>query len=302
VNLEETIKETLSLLSATLPPTIDIRAHLLAPRPVVLADPTQMHQVLMNLAGNAEHAMREAGGVLEVRLEQVEIAAPAPVKPALEPGVYVKLTVSDSGVGIPAELLERVFDPFFTTKEVGEGVGLGLSVVHGIIANHGGAIAVESAAGRGTAFVIHLPIAGGPVSEESSGASKNGRERVLFVDDEEAVASLGRYMLEHVGYTAEVYTSGRAALQAFATSPARYNLVVTDQNMPGMTGMELSEHLLRLRRDLPIVLCTGYSEAVTLQRAREIGIRALLMKPIDPDELAQTLRSLLEQSRPAAVP
>jgi PAS domain S-box-containing protein len=296
IELHVVVKEVLNLLHATLPSTIDIQQHLSTTPGVILADSTQIHQVLMNLCTNAEHAMREKGGTLEVRLGTREISRRQDaVPPELKPGPYVHLSVRDTGKGISPEILNRIFEPFFTTKQLGEGTGMGLSVVHGIIANHEGAITVESTPGCGTTFEIFLPrideVVQSEIPEDIPTQSRDAC--ILFVDDEESLTLLGQKMLQQLGYTAVVRTNSIEALQAFRADPFRYDLVITDQTMPNLTGDALARELLSIRPDLPIILCTGFSYTVTPEKATALGIRAFLMKPILSHELAQTIQRVL---------
>jgi PAS domain S-box-containing protein len=300
VQLSLIIKEALSLLRASLPSTIDIHQQITAVAATVWADATQMHQVLMNLGTNAAYAMRDSGGILDVHLDPIEVdAAFAAVHPELRPGPYVRLTVRDTGQGMTPEARERIFDPFFTTKDVHEGTGLGLAVVHGIVTSHEGAITVESAPGQGTTFAIYLP----RIEETGADATyldaslPGGSEHVLFVDDEVALARLGQEMLEHLGYTVTVRTSSIEALEAFRTMPRRFDLVITDQTMPNMTGETLAREMRRLRPELPIILCTGFSHTITAEKAQMLRLNAFLMKPLTTRELAVTIRQVFDRLR-----
>ncbi len=298
VALHQVVREAMRLVRASLPATIEIRQHIDAECGTVRADPSQMHQVLMNLCANAEHAMREGGGLLEVRLEGVEVGAELAVRqPGLTIGPHVRLTVRDTGPGMTPSVRERIFDPFFTTKGPGEGTGLGLAVVHGIVSSHRGMITVDSAPGLGTRFDVLLPrfdapeVSEPPVPEPVRG----GSERVLFVDDEPFLAYLWEKMLERLGYQVLACTSGLEALEVFRAAPESFDLVITDQTMPRMTGAELAKELMRIRPGLPIILCTGYSHSMTEEKARAIGIRAYLTKPLSRRDLAQAVRGALEQ-------
>jgi PAS domain S-box-containing protein len=296
VHLDVIVKEVMRLLRATLPATIEIRQVIGRDVGTVMADPTQLHQVLMNLCTNAEHAMRESGGQLEVRLEALEVdQALASDHPELEPGPYVRLSVQDTGHGISPEILERIFEPFFTTKGVGEGTGMGLAVVHGIVTSHGGAITVESTPGKGTTFVVYLPrsesgaSASMPLEEPMQGEG----ECILFVDDEEPLARLGQEMLVRLGYEVVVRTSSVEALEAFRAAPQRFDLVITDQTMPNLTGEALARKLRCLQPDIPLILCTGFSHTMTQEKARALGIDAFLMKPLTRRDLGRTIRDVL---------
>jgi len=296
VEISLLVREMLSLLCASLPSTIEIRQHLETDVGTVLAAPTQIHQVLLNLCTNAEHAMRATGGVLEVRLEAVEVdTAFAAAHPELKPGPHARLTVCDTGHGMTPEVLERIYEPFFTTKGVGEGTGMGLSVAHGIVANHGGAMTVVSVPGKSTTFAIYLPCSAGPAVRSASVAESipRGHERILFVDDEAMLVNLGQELLMRLGYTVTGHTSSMEALNAFRAAPHQFDLVITDQTMPTMTGEALVRALRDIRPDRPIVLCTGFSYAMTKDKAAALGIDAFLLKPLVAQDLARTIRQVL---------
>jgi PAS domain S-box-containing protein len=308
------VKEALKLLRASLSSNIEIRQNIvpMQGQDTVLADPTQIHQILMNLCTNAAHAMREKGGVLEVGIQNVkvgnqelglpnmeseksEIRNSIPVE--LTPGPYLRLTVSDTGCGMSADVMDRIFDPYFTTKEKGEGTGLGLATVHGIVKKYGGTVTVYSEPGKGSIFSVYLPvIQTEEISEkELEEPIPTGNERILFVDDEQPLAQLGKQMLTRLGYEVETRTSSVEALQLFWVKPGDFDLVITDMNMPNMAGDELVRELLRLRPDIPIIMCTGFSEKVTEERTKEMGMRAVVMKPLVMRELAETIRRVLEE-------
>jgi signal transduction histidine kinase/ActR/RegA family two-component response regulator len=300
VELPLLVRDMLSLLRASLPSTIEIRQHIETDVGMVLAAPTQIHQVLLNLCMNAEHAMRATGGVLEVRLEAVEVDALfAAAHPELKPGPHVRLTVCDTGHGMPPEVLERIYEPFFTTKDVGEGTGMGLSVAHGIVASHGGAMTVVSAPGQSTTFAIYLPCNAGPVVRHASVTEPvpQGHEHILFVDDEAMLVRLGQELLTRLGYTVTGYTNSTEALNAFRAAPHQFDLVITDQTMPTMTGEALVKALRDIRPDLPIVLCTGFSYAMTKDKAAALGIDAFLLKPLVAHGLGQTMRQVLSRRK-----
>ena len=291
-------KEVLKLLTSTLPSTIEISQYIRTDTGTVLADPTQIHQILMNLCTNAAHAMQESGGMLKVTLTDVDISAgDSEQHPDLNPGPYVNLTVSDTGHGMDRELMERIFDPYYTTKKTGEGTGLGLSVVHGIVKSYGGAIKVQSEPGKGSSFEVYLPRIEYPKDlpeTEELKALPMGAEQILFVDDEEVLANTGQAMLERLGYKVAVRTSSVEALEAFRAQPEKFDMVVTDQTMPNMTGVELTKELRQIRPDIPIILCTGYSEMIDEEKAKEMGI-SFVLKPIVMSEIANTVREVLDQ-------
>lgn len=296
IQIAYTVKEVLKFMRASLPTTIEIRNRIDPNIGNILADPVQIHQVLMNLCTNAHHAMKEKGGVLDVILTSVNLQSEyTAMHPHLTPGPYVRVTVKDTGHGMDEATMSKIFDPYFTTKEKGVGTGLGLSVVHGIVEKHGGAIMVESEPGRGAAFDLYFPaIQKQEVSETRVKMDiPRGNERILLVDDEQALVDLGREMLEHLGYSVETRTNSVDALALFKSQPHRYDLVITDMTMPNMTGDLLALELMRIRADIPIVLCTGYSERMLEDRTKTMGIRAVVMKPILMAKLAGAIRDAL---------
>ena len=298
VRISSIIKETLKMLRASLPTTIEIRRKIETTDCIVNANPTQIHQVLMNLCTNAAHAMRDNGGVLEVTLSRFyeEKAKPLP-HPDLQTGSYLKISVSDTGHGMTTGELKRIFDPYFTTKEAGQGTGLGLAVVRGIIKAHGGAITVESSPDKGSLFEVYLP----EIQKEVSTQSKNveayltGQETILFVDDEQALVTMSKQMFDLLGYHVVTKTSSIEAFELFQHDPYRFDLVITDMTMPNMTGEKLAGKILEIRPDIPVILCTGYSEQITEQRARDLGISAFVMKPMVMKDLANKIRDVLDK-------
>jgi two-component system cell cycle sensor histidine kinase/response regulator CckA len=297
------LREILKLVRASLPATIEIQTRIDDDVGTVLANATEIHQVVLNLASNAEYAMRDTGGVLEIELASVAVdAAFAQAHPPLQPGPHVRLIVRDTGGGIPPEMQERIFEPFFTTKSVGEGTGMGLAAVHGIVTGHGGTITVESPPEGGATFAIYLPqISTGHKSEHQDTESKppRGHGRILFVDDEASLVELGREMLEMLGYEVVTQTSSTEALALFRADPEAFDLVITDQTMPSMTGEALTHEIRRLRSDIPIILCTGFSHTMTGEKARALGIGAYLMKPLAIRDLALAVRQVLHQAKEA---
>jgi PAS domain S-box-containing protein len=297
IRITPVIKETLKFLKSTLPQHIEIRENFSAESGMILGDPTQIHQVLMNLCSNAIQAMREKGGVLEVRLADVEVDAHMLGKHLdLKPGPYLKLTVSDTGYGMDHELIKRIYDPFFTTKKPGEGAGMGLAVVHGIVKRHEGAIITYSEVGKGTSFNIFFPRIEGALESETADLRTiaMGEERILFIDDEEVQARSGQHLLERLGYTVITQTDSLEALEVFRSQPDAFDLVITDQSMPGMMGTALAEKLMHIRADIPIILCTGFSEVVDGKEAKAMGIREFMMKPFSARQLAETIRRILD--------
>jgi len=291
--------ETLKLLRSTIPSSIDIKQDIDTQCPSINADPTQLNQVLINLCANAVHAMDEKG-TLKVSLQEIKLGQRGTRHKAnMKPGPYALLTVADTGKGISSEVIERIFDPFFTTKEVGEGTGMGLSVVHGIVENHGGMIAVKSTPGKGTTFSIYFPIVQEtPVTLKDTGTLPyKGDEHILFVDDEEALVELAATMLQMYGYKVTCKTSSKEALAAFKAAPASFDLVITDQTMPDISGSDLSKELLNLRPDIPIILCTGYSSKISAEMAKKLGIADYFLKPFDTAKLLSSVRKVLNSRK-----
>jgi len=291
------IQEALKLLRASLPSTIEIRQQIDPNAGIIEADPTQVHQLMMNLCTNSAAAMGEEGGSLEISLMKVDIDAPSTTMYLdIEPGSYLRLSVRDTGHGMTPEVLERVFDPYFTTKEKGKGTGLGLAVVHGIVKRHRGGITVETAPGKGTAFHIYFPRVQQEIEAVETAEVQSlpkGHECILFVDDEEDLIEIGAKMLSHLGYEVATRSDGAEALEAFRAQPERFDLVITDMTMPNLTGDRLAKELMKIRPDIPIILCTGFSENISEQKAKEIGIRGFSMKPFVMRDLAETTRRVL---------
>ena len=301
VQLTSVVEEVLKLLRSSLPSTIEIHQHIttIPNGDTVLADSTQLHQVLMNLGANAAHAMRAKGGILSVSLSDLEAdESLVSLYPDLTPGPYVRLTVSDTVHGMDDSVKERIFDPYFTTKKVGEGTGMGLAVVQGIIKSHGGAIRVYSEPGQGTTFHIFLPKIEEECGQEATvdESIHGGTERILFVDDEEMLAELGQELITSLGYTVTATTNSNDALKLFSTDPNAFDLVITDMTMPGLTGMELSAELMAIRPDIPIILCTGFCEHINEKLAKENGVHNFLMKPYGRSTLSITIRNALKNA------
>ncbi len=296
VHLHLVVKEALRLLRASLPSTIEIIQNIDSQNDTVMANATQIHQVVMNLCTNAHHAMAENGGVLEVKLSAVMLDEKESGRYGdLQGGEYVELMVRDTGYGMHHDTIERIFEPYYTTKDKGVGTGLGLSVVHGIVKRHRGAIIVESELGTGSSFSVLFPkIEIHDISDiEDHKRLRKGSERVLFVDDELALVDLGKQMLSVLGYRPECRTSSIEALEAFKADPNSFDLVITDLTMPNMTGDRLASELLAIRPDIPIILCTGFNEKMTDQKVRSIGIRELLLKPLVMRNVSQSIERVL---------
>jgi CheY-like chemotaxis protein len=297
VEIRVIIKEAMKLLRASLPATIKIRQQIDQYAGIIEGDPTQIHQLLMNLCTNSAAAMCEEGGLLEISLMKVEIDAPSTgMYLDIEPGHYLRLSVRDNGHGMSPEVLKRVFDPYFTTKEKGKGTGLGLAVVHGIVKSHRGGITIDTTPGKGTAFHVYFPRIEQEIEAaktESSQSLPKGHECILLVDDEEDLVEIGAQMLSHLGYEVATRSDGAEALKVFRAQPERFDLVITDMTMPNLTGDRLAKELMKIRPDIPIILCTGFSENISEQKAKEIGIRELSMKPLVMRDLAMTTRRVL---------
>ena len=297
IKLGFVVKENIKLIRASLPATIEIIQNIVAESDMVLSDPTQINQVLMNLCTNAAHAMQEKGGELNISLIDEHLDSDAASRfHELPPGSYLRLTVSDTGHGIEPEVRNRIFEPYYTTKEVGEGTGMGLAVVHGIVKSYGGDITVESAPGEGTTFHVMLPIVEVKVSPaiEQKTELPRGSEQVLLVDDEKVAVDAIQSMLTNLGYKLTARTSSIEALEAFQNSPQAFDLVITDMTMPNMTGRELAKEIMSIRKDIPIILCTGFSDQVDEHKAKAMGISAFVMKPIVMREIANTIREVLD--------
>jgi PAS domain S-box-containing protein len=287
------VKEALTILAAALPSTIVVRQRLERNTGVILANPTQIHQVLLNLCMNAEHAMRHTGGELEITLETVEVdKIMAPATPALPPGTHMRLSVRDTGHGIPPEVIEHIFEPFFTTKQPGEGTGLGLSTAHSIITDHGGHISVNSTPGQGSVFVVYLPCIPTPPTppETDEDILVSSPSRILFVDDDPTLARLGHETLTRLGHHVVACTGGAEALAAFRATPQYFDLVITDQIMPQMTGVMLAREIRQLRSNIPIILCTGFSPALHPDNAATLGVQAILTKPMQVREIIRVIQ------------
>jgi len=298
-NIIPIVKESLKFLRSSISKSIEIRQNITKDVDTILADPTQIKQILINLCTNSGHAMRD-GGLLEVSLKNVKLDEDTLVKHTnLSPGRYVNLTVSDTGHGIPKEKIDRIFDPYFTTKEVGKGTGMGLSVVHGIVKGHDGHIIVESEPGKGTTFSIFFPTTEKEAVMEFEPTEKlpTGNEKILFIDDEQSIVNMAKQMLERLGYKVDTKTSSIDALELFRSKSDQFDLIVTDMTMPSMTGDKLVKAILKIRSDMPTIICTGFSEKINGERAKEIGATGYLEKPLDKRDLAVTIRQILDAKR-----
>jgi two-component system, cell cycle sensor histidine kinase and response regulator CckA len=294
------VKEVVKLLRVSLPATIEIRKNITSSTGIILADPIQIHQLLMNLCTNASHAMQKTGGILEVRLANVVMESDSVFHDFdLKPGHYVELAVSDTGCGMDRAVIERIFDPFFSTKTFGEGSGMGLAVVHGIVKGFNGAIKVESELGKGSTFRVLFPRIAQETVRKADGvllAHHNAEHpRILLIDDDETLVKVGKRMLERFGYQVTGKHSGVEALEAFERRPDQFDLVISDQKMPQMNGLKLVEVLLKVRPDIPIIMCTGFTEELEEEKMRDLGVREFVRKPVVFSELAKVARRVLEQ-------
>ena len=294
LRLSTVIEETMGLLRASIPSTIDVRMSVRSESGFVLANSVQIQQIIMNLCNNAADSMRQRGGVLSIELS--DFAAPRDGDvPGLAAGSYVRLSVSDTGEGMSPELIDRIFDPFFTTKDPGRGTGLGLSVVHGLVNAYNGTITVKSSPGRGTEFAVYfIEAEEKPVQERAEEIeTPAGHERILFVDDEETLVEMGKAMLERLGYRVTGETSGAEALKVWRKDPDSFDLIITDATMPGTTGLKLAEEVRSLR-ETPVILVTGFSHLADAVSAKAAGVNAFVMKPLTKSELSRTIRRVLD--------
>ena len=296
VRMSDIVRESVRLLRAAVPSSIAIKLDVTSESGFILADPVQIQQVLMNLCTNAAHAIREKGGTLDIKLDDFSVGSSGNDF-GIAPGPYMRLLVRDTGVGMSPDIMARVFDPFFTTKGLGEGTGLGLSVVHGIVKQHDGHITVISEPGKGSTFTVYIPQI--PEELETDAVSDDdlptGSERILFVDDEEALVEMAEDILAELGYEVTSRMNGREALELLKSDPSRFDLVITDQTMPEMTGIDLAREIFSLRPNMPIIMCTGFSYLVDADKALAAGIKAFAMKPLTKREIARTIRNVLDE-------
>jgi len=300
IKLVPVIRDSLKFLRATLPTSVTFRQNIQVSADTVLANSTQIHQIMLNLYTNAAHAMEETGGTLEISMQNLVLDNnSADIYPDLSPGYYVVMKVSDTGQGISPEIKDRIFDPYFTTKEMGKGSGMGLSVVHGILQSHQGAISVDSEPGKGTTFTVFFPVIEEEAVIESKSVDKfpTGNERILFIDDEKSIVNMAQKMLERLGYQVETKKNPVDALELFHSKPDWFDLVVTDMTMPYMTGDKLVEQILNISPDMPTILCTGFSEKISEEKAQALGIKAFVLKPLVKRDFAVTVRKVLDENR-----
>ena len=300
IKVQNIITETLRLLRASIPASIEIIHKIQDDCGHIMGDPTQIHQVIMNLCTNAYHAMQDKGGKLEVILTEIDVGYKEMIdKVGMQPGKHLRLLVKDEGCGMEASVLDRIFEPYYTTKEQGKGTGLGLSVIHGIVKNHRGDITVKSTPGKGTIFQVYLPLiedVDPDVEFESTDGAIKGEERILLVDDEEQIVAMEQQMLENLGYRVTARTDSAEALKVFAEHPQNFDLVITDMTMPHMTGDQLAQKMLDIEPNIPVILCTGFNQGITEEKALAMGIQKFVMKPVVKKELATTIRTVLDQN------
>jgi CheY-like chemotaxis protein len=293
------VREALKLIRSSLPTTIEINQNISNTCGLVMADATQIHQVAMNLLTNAYHAMEHEGGKLDVTLKEVDLDVDDLKDPAILAGSYVCLTVEDTGTGIDEYVMDRIFEPYFSTKEKDKGTGLGLAMVHGIVKSYGGNIRVYSEPGKGTAFHVYLPVIQTQAETKETriiSPVEGGKERILIVDDEEQLVRMSQQILERLGYHVTARTSSIETLEAFRAAPDKFDLVITDMTMPNMTGVHLAKNLIEIRSDIPVIICTGFSEKISADKATAMGIRGYVMKPVVRSELAKKIREVWDNA------
>ncbi len=302
VKIQSILKEVLKLLKSSIPSTIEIKKNIDDKCGYVIADPVQIHQVIMNLATNAFHAMKDNGGIMEFIINQENITIDdLAMHPNLEPGNYIAIIVKDTGKGINDEIIDKIFNPYFTTKRTGEGTGMGLSVVHGIVLDHGGDILVKSEPGKGSTFKIILPIAE-KIKEikHDIKPSKNdieGTENILIIDDEKQIVDMTSQLLQRLGYNVTPYTDSVKALETFKKDPDQFDVIITDVTMPKLTGIELAAELFKIKPDVKIILCSGYSDLIDKETALATGIKIYMTKPVTQKDIAKNIRKILQQEQ-----
>ena len=293
------VQEVIQMLRSSLPTTIEITKDIDVVTGLVFVDPSQLSQILMNLCTNAFHAMEDTGGKLDISLKEVTLSDEDLIhEPGVKNGTFIQLSIADSGTGVAPNIKNKIFDPYFTTKETGKGTGMGLAMVHGIVKNYGGFITLYSELGAGTVFHVFLPTVEQEALTENkiSNPLPMGKERILFVDDEELLATMGKSMLEKLGYHVTIRTSSLEALETFQDHPDQFDIVITDQTMPGMTGADLASKLMQIKPEIPIILCTGYSTIISEEKAKAMGIKEFAFKPLAKKDIAQLIRKVLDVS------
>jgi len=297
INIDRVVSEALKLIRASLPTTIKIKQNISSQCGVICADATQIHQIVMNLCTNAAQAMDESGGILDIELNSSQLFTDDLLEePSLKPGQYVRLSIKDNGVGIEQKYIDRIFDPYFTTKGVSQGSGMGLAVVSGIVKSHEGVITVDSEQGVGTIFNVYFPMVKTRVKKKARDVDslQSGTEKILIVDDEVSMVELTKLQIEPLGYQVTTQTSSKQALELFRSQPDAFDLVISDQTMPDLTGEKLATKMMEIRPNIPIIISSGYSPKMDAEKAAALGISAFIMKPTDKNELAQTIRRVLD--------
>jgi CheY-like chemotaxis protein len=303
IHLQPIIKEILKLLRASIPATIDIQQDIDPDCGAVLADPTQFHQIVMNLATNAFHAMEKNGGSLKILLKQVKIEPDAWIFPELSVGEYALLKVIDTGIGIEKNIMDKIFNPYFTTKENNKGTGLGLSIVHGIVKSCDGDVRIYSEPGKGTEVNVYLPLLEQRAQKtpeqginlRDSKSIHGGMEKILLVDDEEVLARMEEKILKYLGYQTTMCTGSREALETFKANQDDFDLVITDMTMPDMTGIQLAGEIKKIRPDIPVIIFSGFSDQINAEKCEALGIQGYAMKPLMKHEIAETIRKVLDK-------
>ncbi|MCP4671142.1 MAG: response regulator [Desulfobacula sp.] len=302
MKMQPMIKEALKLTRSTIPTTIDIKQDIQPDCGAINADPTQIHQIIMNIVTNAYHAMEENGGEMKINLKDIEFETPDLFNPDIKPGKYACLSIADTGKGMDNELVKKIFDPFFTTKEQDKGTGMGLSVVHGIVKNMNGAVKVYSEPDKGTEFHVYLPLAEAVKEQEQETAHEKtviqgGTEHLLLVDDEKEIIEMEKDILERLGYKVTSHSSSIDALEAFRAAPDKFEMVITDMAMPNMSGDKLSVEINKIRPGIPVLLCTGFSKTMSEEKATSLGINGFLLKPIVMKDLSHKIREILDKNK-----
>ncbi len=300
IRIQPILKEVLKLSRATIPMNIEITSHIKVDCGMVSADPSQVHQIAMNLITNAYHAVEINGGTINIELKETELEKDALPDNSMKPGKYACIIISDTGIGINRGLISKIFEPYFTTKELGKGTGLGLSVVHGIVLEHGGDIRVYSEPGKGTAFHVYLPLLEDAIESKTAAVTREypkGCENILLVDDEEPIIRMEQMMLERLGYQITTRMSSPDALTVFKANPSGFDLVISDRGMPNMTGEQLTMELITIRPNIPVILCTGFSDENDEKRAMDLGVKGFLKKPVARGDLAEMVRKVLDEAK-----
>jgi len=298
VRVQNVLKEVLKLTRSTIPSNIEIHDNIQQDCGLIMADPTQVHQIAMNLITNAFHAVEDKNGAIDIELKEITLQDNELSDTVVQSGHYLRMSVSDNGIGMSQNTTDKIFEPYFTTKKQGKGTGLGLSVVYGILKEHGGDIKVYSEMGKGTTFNVYLPLmekSSKRATVEQVARTATGTESILLVDDEVSVAKLEGQMLSRFGYQVTIKTNSGDALNTFRSNPDSFDLVISDMTMPDMTGDQLAKKMLSIRPETPIVICTGFSERINEEQAEMLGVKGFLMKPVIKSDLAQIVRNVLDE-------